>query len=191
MLALSTYWDCTHNGTSSFSFLNRMQETPTIPQIRIIGFVGRNGCIALQPFPVTLLVPITVGLVADPATWCLSGLAVLSGEILKCKNFFQIVCLAIIPAYNLEAFSDIFDSCLLYKFQFKLNLTKISSESAASNSFLGLNAPVSHRRIHIFSWPSFFLSEANRAETAYQNKNRFRRWGAPSRPPRLIANPGG
>ena len=109
-------------------------------------------------FRIPLLVPITVGLVADPAypaeaeAGCLSGLAGLSGEILKCKNFFQIICLAIISAYNLEVFSEIFDSCLLYQFQFKLNLTKMSSESAASNSSLVLNAPMSHRRIYIFSW---------------------------------------
>ena len=72
----------------------------------------------------------------------------LGGEILKYKNVFQIICsviLVIIPANNLEALrhkSEMFDS-----FQFKLYLSKMASESAASNSFLVLNAPMSHRRI--------------------------------------------
>ena len=78
----------------------------------------------------------------------LSGLAGLSGEILKYKNVFQII--IIIPAYNLEALrheNEKVDSCLLYHFQFKLYLSKMLSESAASNRFLVLNAPMRHRRI--------------------------------------------
>ena len=56
---------------------------------------------------------------AEAEAGCLSGLAGLNGEILTCKNVFQIIYLAIIPAYNLEALrhkSEIFDSCLLYQF---------------------------------------------------------------------------
>ena len=37
----------------------------TIPQIRIIGFVGRNGCIALHP---ELFRFVTVGFLLDPST---------------------------------------------------------------------------------------------------------------------------
>ena len=97
-----------------------------------------------------------LGLEADPArpseaeALCLSSLAGLSGEILKYKNVFQIIRLVIIPAHYLEALrheSEIFDSCLLYYSQFKLYLSKMLSESAASNSFLVLNTPMSHRRI--------------------------------------------
>ena len=58
-----------------------------------------------------------------------------------------------------------FDSCLLNHFQFKLYLSKMSSESAASNSFLILNAPMSHRRILFLA--IFF---PNRAKAASYNK---------------------
>ena len=59
----------------------------------------------------------------------------------------------IISAYNLKALrhkSETFDYCPLYHFQFKLYLSKMSSELAACNSFLLRNAPMSHGRIHIF-----------------------------------------
>ena len=87
------------------------------------------------------------------------------------KNVFQIICsvnLVIIPANKLEALrhkSEIFDYCLLYHFQFKLYLSK---------SFLVLNAPMSHRRIHNFlghiSSSLILHREANRAKSASHDK---------------------
>ena len=86
-------------------------------------------------------------------------------------NVFQIissVILVIIPANKLEALrhkSGIFDYYLLYHFQFKLYLSK---------SFLVLNAPMSHRRIHNFfghiSSSLILHREANRAKTASHDK---------------------
>ena len=62
-----------------------------------------------------------------------SGLTGLSGKSLKHKYVF-------IAAYRHK--SEIVDSCLLNQFQLELYLSKMSSESAASNSFLAHNAPL-------------------------------------------------
>ena len=90
------------------------------------------------------------------------------------KNVFQIICsviLVIIPVNILEALrhkSEISDYCLLYHLQFKLYQSK---------SFLVLNAPMSHRRIHNFlrhiSSSLILRREANRAKSASPKKNRF------------------
>ena len=87
------------------------------------------------------------------------------------KNVFQIICsviLVIIPVNILEALrhkSEISDYCLLYHLQFKLYQSK---------SFLVLNAPMSHRRIHNFlshiSSSLILHREANRAKSASLKK---------------------
>ena len=53
---------------------------------------------------------------------CLSSLG---GENLKYHNVFEIIPLGIIHAYNFQSYwysSKVFDSCLMYHFQFKLHL---------------------------------------------------------------------
>ena len=75
------------------------------------------------------------------------GLAGLSGEIVKYQNLFQIMFKVTIPKKHLHRLRQESDFCLTYHFKFKLYLPKMSSESAASYSFLVINASMSHRYI--------------------------------------------
>ena len=86
-------------------------------------------------------------------------IAGLKSEILKYNNIFQIISLIIITAYDLYTLrhkSGIFDSFLLYHFQFKLYLSKISIQ-AASNSFLVHCTVMSHGHIMNILRTYFFL----------------------------------
>ena len=86
-------------------------------------------------------------------------IAGLKSEILKYKNIFQIISLIIITAYDLYTLrhkSGIFDSFLLYHFQFKLYLSKMSIQ-AACNSFLVHCTVMSHGHIMNILRTYFFL----------------------------------